>query len=143
MLGATYWGSKFTYHYITPLPTQLKKATLKTSDIRNLGPGGFDLSAQELAFVVAAARANKIVSSGMMTEFKLGYKKAQLGFDDAMAGKYGNYFWKNGGTADAESVLIDFDGPQANVQVALVANSSNGSFNSPGWIKDLYDASWK
>ena len=141
-IGATYWGNNQpTLYYAST--NAAETGASKTSDIRNLGPGGFDLSAQELAMVVTAARTNKIISSDLLAQFKAGYKKAQMGFDDAMAGKYGNYYWKNGGTDRAESVLVDFDGPQTNVQVAVVANSSNGTFNSPGWLKDAYDASWK
>lgn len=141
-LGATYWGSNSPTLYYASTNAAESGAT-KTSDIRNLGPGGFDLSAQELAMVVTAARANKIVSEAMMDQFKAGYKAAQMGFDDAISGKYGRYYWKNGGTDRAESLLIDFDGAQANIQVAIVANSSNGTFNSPDWVKSLYESCWK
>lgn len=109
------------------------------------GSGGLYLSADDLAKVVAAARAGKIVKPHLLAQLKAGdSQKNQMGFDDAIAGGHGLYYWKNGSApGKANAVLLDFDGPQTNVQLAITTNTGGTEVTSAGVWATLFDQSWK
>lgn len=109
------------------------------------GSGGLFLSADELAQVVAAARANKIVNENVQGWMKTGDSKGRkMGFDGGMAGKHGTYYYKNGSGSGGNAVLLDFDGgPLVNVQVAITTNTRGTEVLSVGVWAKLFDESWK
>ncbi|GAB3490477.1 hypothetical protein GCM10027341_02250 [Spirosoma knui] len=121
------------------------------NDILHLGSGGFIISAFELAQVVSAARQNKIVSSTNMTQIRTGYKNRPLGFDNFSTGKYGDYYFKNGGntwvsngnSGGVATLLADFNCTAANVQVAVVTNQNESNVSSFGWLQTAFESSWK
>ena len=113
------------------------------------GAGGLVISADELAQVVAAARAGQIVSATTYKEMKLGkFGAYQLGFDDNIIGKHGSCFFKNGGTSTISSVVMDFQGKWGNesvvnVQLAITANMGNSEAGSASVWAKLFDESWR
>lgn len=139
------WGgpaSSFTKYYPTPNPGQ--PGADDTGSVLTCGAGGLNLSPNELAMVVAAARAGKIVKPSLLAQFKTGDGKGnQMGFDDAVTGKYGKYYWKNGSDGKSNAILFDFDGPTANVQLALTTNMGGTEVTNAGVWAGLFDQSWK
>ncbi|MFN8345930.1 MAG: serine hydrolase domain-containing protein [Spirosomataceae bacterium] len=140
-----------TMYYNSNTPTTPGVGIGGSNSILNLGSVGFDLNAVELAQITAAARAGKIVSAASMEAIKEGYKTFPLGFNNAAAGKYGQYYYKFGGatqnvnnlTGGLATMIVDFDGPLANVQVAVVSNQNNANVTAINWIQSAFDSSWK
>ena len=108
------------------------------------GSGGLYMNADEVAQVVAAMRANKIVKYEIVELMKLGDGKGnQMGFDNGTAGKHGTYYHKNGSGSGGNAVLLDFDGAGVNVQVAITTNKKGTDVsNTYIWTK-LFDESWR
>ena len=119
-----------------------------SNDIRNLGSVGFDLNANELAQITAAAHANKIVSEVSMNAIRTGYKGFPLGFNNSAVGDHGTYFYKygditqnsNNRSGGLATMLVDFG--SNNVQVAVVANQNNTNVSNISWIRWAFDNSW-
>lgn len=115
----------------------------------NLGSVGFELSAVELAQITSAANDHKIVfvSLPLMQAIRTGYKNRPLGFNDSQTGQYGEYYYKYGGLnwggVGLSTMLVDFDCPSANVQIAVVTNESDGGVANINWIRTAFDTSWK
>lgn len=144
------WGSpanQFTKYY--PLNNTNQPGVSNPSNALDPGAGGLVISADELAQVVAKARAGKIVSPGTYQQMKGGkIGMYQLGFDNNIIGKYGSYYHKNGGTANVSAVVMDFQGKSnsessVNVQVAITTNMGGSEVGNPGIWANLFDASWK
>ena len=108
------------------------------------GSGGLYMSADEVAQVVAALRANKIIKSSLVEIMKKGDDKGnQMGFDNGISGAHGTYYYKNGSGSGGNAVLLDFDGPSVNVQVAITTNKGGTEvLNTKLWAT-LFDQSWK
>ncbi len=144
------WGSsvslltKFYPNNITTVP-----GSDDPSNYLNSGAGGLVISANELAQVVAAARAGKIVSASTYKVMKAGkIGMHQLGFDDSIIGNYGSYAHKNGLTSNISSVVMDFQGKPGNesavnVQLVITANMGGSDAGRPGVWAALFDQSWK
>ncbi len=144
------WGSpvnQYTKYYPNNITT-----VQGNDDVANFldsGAGGLVISADELAKVVAAARAGKIVSSTTFKQMKSGkIGMHQLGFDDTILGNYGSYSHKNGGTSNISSVLMDFQGKPGNesavnVQLVITANMGGSDAGRPSVWANLFDQSWK
>lgn len=113
----------------------------------NLGSVGFDLSAVELAQITSAAHDYKILSEASLKILRTGFSGRPLGFNDSATGKYGEYYFKDGdlswGGVGMATVLVDFDCPSANVQVAVVSNQNDGAISTLGWLQNAFDTSWK
>ena len=107
------------------------------------GAGGLKLSVMHMAQIMAAARANMIVPDDVMAKMKTGDGKGnQMGFDDAIIGSHGRYYYKNGIGA-GNAILFDFDGPGVNVQLTITTNSTGTEVPSKIVWADLFDQSWK
>jgi len=144
------WGSsvslltKFYPNNITTVP-----GSDDPSNYLNSGAGGLVISANELAQVVAAARAGKIVSASTYKVMKAGkIGMHQLGFDDSIIGNHGSYAHKNGLTSNISSVVMDFQGKPGNesavnVQLVITANMGGSDAGRPGVWAALFDQSWK
>ena len=65
-----------------------------------------------------------------------------MGFDDAIIGSHGRYYYKNGIGA-GNAILFDFDGPGVNVQLTITTNSTGTEVPSKIVWADLFDQSWK
>lgn len=145
LVDLTPWGgpaSTFTKYYSAPNPTQ--PGADDTGSVLTCGAGGLNLSANELAQIVAAARAGKIVKPELLAQFKTGDGKGnQMGFDDAVTGTFGKYYWKNGSDGKSNAILLDFDGPTANVQLAITTNMGGTEVTNAGVWSTLFDQSWK
>lgn len=108
------------------------------------GSGGLYMSADEVAQVVAATRANKIVKSDLVKLMKKGdINGNQMGFDNSIAGKHGTYYHKNGAGSGGNAVLMDFDGPNLNVQVAITTNKGGTDVLKTNIWAKLFDESWR
>jgi hypothetical protein len=117
----------------------------------NLGGMGFDLNAIELAQITSAANDYKIVSEPLMKAIRTGYKGRPLGLNDSQTGLYGEYYYKYGGITlntnglagdGLSTMLVDFDCPNANVQVAVMVNQSDNGVANINWIRAAFDKSW-
>lgn len=116
----------------------------------NLGQGGFDLNAVELAQITSAASDNKIVSKSLMKAIRTGYKNRPLGFNDFRTGAYGKYYFKygninltvNGRRGGVATLLVDFNCSQATVQVAVLSNEDDPDVTNINWIQEAFDKSW-
>jgi hypothetical protein len=108
------------------------------------GSGGLYMSADEVAQVVPAVRANKIIKSELVDLMKTGDGKGnQMGFDNEIVGQHGTYYHKNGAGSGGNAVLFDFDGAGVNVQLAITTNKGETDvLNTKLWAK-LFDESWK
>jgi hypothetical protein len=119
------------------------------SNVLDPGAGGLVISADELAQVMAKARAGKIVSANTYQQMKAGKLGLfQLGFDNNIIGKYGSYFHKNGGSPNVSATVMDFQGKSGNesavnVQLVVMANTNSSQAGSPGVWASLFDQSWK
>lgn len=150
-LGASDPGAGSPAMYYSSAVTNMPGVTIGSSnDIRVLGSVGFDLNAIELAQIVAAAHANKIVSETAMEAIKTGYKGVPLGFNNSATGKYGEYYYKygdinitNGFSGGMASMLVDFDCPSANVQIVVLANTNNTNVSNINWIRFAFDNAWQ
>ena len=93
---------------------------------------------------MTASCGGKIVSSTVLAKMRTGDGKGnQIGFDDAVTGQHGKYYYKKGAGSGGNAILIDFDGPEANIQLAITTNNANGIvMNAQNWIT-AFDASWK
>lgn len=120
---------------------------LNLSNNTNVGSVGFDLSAVELTQITSAANDYKIVSEPLMKAIRTGYKGRPLGLSDSQTGKYGEYYFKYGdlswGGVGLATMLVDFDCPKANVQIAVVANQNDGGVSDINWVRAAFDNSWK
>ena len=118
--------------------------------ILNLGQGGFDLNAVELAQITSAANENKIVSKSLMNAIRTGYKNRPLGFNDFRTGAYGRYYFKygninwsvNGRRGGVAALLVDFDCSQAHVQVAVLSNDDDPGVTNINWLQEAFDKCW-
>ncbi|MGM9511633.1 serine hydrolase [Larkinella sp. GY13] len=122
------------------------------SRVKTSGAVGLYINANELAQVVAAARAGKIVSANTYQLMKLGKSlKHSLGFDDAFDGKHGSYYYKHSYMEDysggnLSAAIIDFHGDSGeplNVQLVLTANMPNKVATHPIILSQIFDESWK
>lgn len=116
----------------------------------NLGQGGFDLNAVELAQIASAANEYKIVSNPLLNAIRTGYKNRPLGFNDFRTGAYGRYYFKygninwsvNGRRGGVATMLVDFDCIQAHVQVAVLSNDDDPGLTNINWLQEAFDKSW-
>ena len=144
------WGSaanQVTKYYLNNITSQ--PGVSNGSNVLDPGAGGLVISADELAQVVAKARAGKIVSANTYQQMKAGkIGMYQLGFDNNIIGKYGSYYHKNGTTANVSTVVMDFQGKSnhesdVNVQLVVMANMGNSQAGTPSVWATLFDQSWK
>lgn len=144
------WGSpvnQLTKYYPGNITSQ--PGTNNPSNALDPGAGGLVISADELAQVMAKARAGKIVSPNTYQQMKAGkIGLYQLGFDNNIIGKYGSYYHKNGGSSNVSATVIDFQGKSGNesavnVQLVVMANMGSSQAGSPGVWATLFDQSWK
>lgn len=102
---------------------------------RNGGAGGLYISTTEFGQIQRRAAQGLIVSAG-------GYQKmkdALLGFDAVVNGKFGKYYWKNGGANYRETMIFDF----GKTQVAVFANSNTSEIgNKPSILVGAYESAW-
>ncbi|MBD2755275.1 serine hydrolase domain-containing protein [Spirosoma validum] len=150
-LGATDPGTtRPTLYYDTNLEGAAGVTVPPLSTILNLGQGGFDLNAVELAQIASAANDNKIVSKSLMKAIRTGYKNRPLGFNDFRSGAYGRYYFKygninwnvNGRRGGVATLLVDFDCSQAHVQVAILSNDDEPDITNINWLQEAFDKSW-
>lgn len=99
-------------------------------DYAGLGPGGWDMTAWQMAQVIAAWEAGYLIEPGMvavMKELEMGIWDGEWDGDATLGAAYTH----NGGFGDSngggESRLISFPG---NVQFALIVNSKYNDFAS-------------
>ncbi len=150
-LGATDPATNWpTLYYINSQAGGVGVTSNSLSTVVNLGSAGFDLSAVELAQITSAAKDYKIVSKSWLNAMRLGYKNYPLGFNGMRTGAYGQYYYKYGGislnvdnhTGGLATMLVDFDCPQANVQVVIVSNDDDPGVSNINWIQAAFDKSW-
>ncbi len=158
--GLTLWGAlgasdpnnnNPTLYYTNNAPGGAGANSSALTALVNLGGMGFDLNAVELAQITSAANDYKIVSEPLMKVIRTGYKGRPLGFNDSQTGLYGEYYFKYGGitltsngltTDGMATMLVDFDCPNANVQVAVMVNESDNGVSNISWIQSAFDKSW-
>ncbi|HEX9956493.1 MAG TPA: serine hydrolase [Fibrella sp.] len=130
-------------YYPVAHPTQPGSNAIGTGWSK-IGASFLYLSADEMGRIMTAARAGKIVSPAVLSKMKAGDGKGnQMGFDDAIAGQHGKYYYKKGVGSGGNVIVMDFDGPQANIQLAITTNNANGLVtNAQAWAT-AFDASWK
>lgn len=111
---------------------------------RKMGADFLFLSADELAKLMAAVRAGKVVSTAVQNQMKIGDgKQHQIGFDDTLVAEHGTTYFKKGGASGGNSIMLHFEGPQVNVQLAITTNTANGLVtNAQTWVT-AFDASFK
>ena len=150
-LGATDPGSTWpALYYDTNLEGAAGVTIPSQATIINLGQGGFDLNAVELAQIASAATENKIVSKPLMNAIRTGYKNRPLGFNDFRSGAFGRYYYKygninwsaNGGRGGVATLLVDFDCHQAHVQVAVLSNDDDPGVTNINWLQEAFDKCW-
>lgn len=115
-------------------------------NLRDAGAVGLVISADELAQVLAKARAGQIVSSQTYQMMRTGTRK--MGFDGEISGKLGTYAFKVGSSADASAIVMDFQGKPGhesavNVQLVVTANTGVPIANNPAVWAKLFEDSWK
>jgi len=102
---------------------------------RNGGAGGLYISTAEFGRIQNSAAQGLIVSSA-------GYqvmKSKLLGFDAVVSGKYGKYYWKNGGANNRETMIFDF----GKTQVAVFATSGTSEIgNKSSILVGAYESAW-
>ncbi len=120
--GANY---KYAMYYDFGKPNA---AGIENEDTGNGGgPGGWTVTARQLAQVVAAWNAGHLLSPGMLAKMK----QFEMGIFETSWNEYGKCYTHNGGFSSGGkgggSRLIAFPG---NVQVALIYNSKGNGFGS-------------
>lgn len=106
------------------------------TDLRiNGGSGGLYISPNEFGRIQDAAAHGQIVSDAYYEVMKTKF----LGFDGVVNGARGNYYWKNGGANNNETILFD----TGRTQICVFANSPQSDISSnPSIIANAYDKAW-
>ena len=104
---------------------------LKPDRRHDVGPGELYLSANEFGRIQTAAATGKIVSDPYYEVMKT----KRLGFDGAVSGAKGTYYWKKGSAAYHETILFDM----GQTQICVFANSSGSGIENPSVIANIYE----
>lgn len=124
------WGTKGY-----PSANGTEPGLLKGDSRINGGAGGLYISPSEFGRIQAAAAQGKIVSDAIYEEMKT----KRLGFDGIVNGTRGNYYWKNGGADNHETMIFDM----GRTQICVFANSNTSQIgNDATIIANAYDNAW-
>ena len=97
----------------------------------DVGLGELYLSANEFGRIQTAAATGKIVSDPYYEVMKT----KRLGFNGAIPGAKGTYYWKNGSAVNHQTILFDM----GQTQICVFANSPGSGISNPFVIANFYE----
>jgi hypothetical protein len=122
-----------TKGYQTPYGNET--GNLKADTRLNGGSGGLYISTFDFGKIQMAAKKGQLI----LPANYLRMQNELLGFDGAVNGKFGKYYWKNGASNNHETIIFD----TGRTQIAIFANSQASDIGGDrAIVRDAYDAAW-